>query len=228
MLLRPVLDDAGETVDLLFAYANARTGDVAGLPADELVGQRVLVALPAFPRDVFDAFVEVLRTGEPLHTTMDYYRDAFAGHPVFAGVFQITASRLGGDAVIVIFDDVAERARARAAERRYGAVLKATSDWVSIADRDHRLVYVNPGGRRMVGIGPDEDITGTPIGGFSPPWAGRSCVARHSPWRCATASGAGTSLACIATVARSPSRRSSSPEPMRAATSTSTPRSRAT
>jgi PAS domain S-box-containing protein len=179
VLLRPVFEDAGEIVDLRFAYANARAGDVAGLPADELVGQRVLVALPAFPRDVFEALVEVRRSGEPLHTTMDYYRDAFAGHPQFAGVFHITASRLGDDAVIVIFDDVAARARARAAERRYGAVLEATSDWVSIADRDHRLVYVNPGGRRMVGIAPDEDIAGTPIGTFSPPWA-REIVRREA------------------------------------------------
>jgi PAS domain S-box-containing protein len=179
VLLRPVLGDVGEIVDLRFAYANARVGDVAGLPADELVGQHVLVALPAFPREIFEALVEVLRTGEPLHTTMDHYRDTFAGHAEFAGVFQITASRLGDDAMIVIFDDVAARARTRAAERRYGAVLDATSDWVSIADRDHRLVYVNPGGRRMVGIGPDEDITGTPIGAFSPPWA-REIVRRDA------------------------------------------------
>ena len=56
-------------------------------------------------------------------------------------------------------------------EQLYGAVLEATSDWVSIADRDHQLVYINAGGRRMVGIGADEDISGRRIGEFSPPWA---------------------------------------------------------
>jgi PAS domain S-box-containing protein len=32
-------------------------------------------------------------------------------------------------------------------------------------------VYVNAGGRRMVGIGPDEDIVGLRVGQFSPAWA---------------------------------------------------------
>jgi PAS domain S-box-containing protein len=178
VVLRPVRNELGEIVELVYAYVNARAGEVAGVSASALVGQGVLVAMPTFPRDVFEALVAVLRDGEPLHTTMDY-RDAVAGRPEFSGIFQITASRLTGDALLVIFDDVAARARALATERRYGAVLEATSDWVSIADRDHRLVYVNPGGRRMVGIGPDEDITGTPIGAFSPPWA-REIVRREA------------------------------------------------
>ncbi len=169
-VLRAVRDDGGEIVDLSYAYANARTGDVFGVPSAELVGVRLLGAQPALPRDVFAAFVAVLQDGEPLRLTRDF-SDIFSGRSDFSGVFQITASRLSDDALIVIFDDVTERARAHAAERRYGAVLDATSDWVSIADHEHRLVYINPGGRRMVGIGLDEDIAGTPIGGFSPPWA---------------------------------------------------------
>ena len=68
-------------------------------------------------------------------------------------------------------------ALALSTEQLYGAVLEATSDWVSIADRDQRLVYINAGGRRMVGIGADEDISGRRIGEFSPPW-GREHVRR--------------------------------------------------
>ena len=73
--------------------------------------------------------------------------------------FEVSASRLG-DGLLVVYDDIGARARAQATERRYGAVLEATSDWVSIADGDNNLVYINPAGRRMVGIGLDEDITG--------------------------------------------------------------------
>nr|MBA3746724.1 SpoIIE family protein phosphatase [Solirubrobacterales bacterium] len=86
------------------------------------------------------------------------------------GRFDVTASRWG-EALLVVYDDLADRARARSAERRFEAVLEATSDWVSIADPAQNLVYVNGGGRRMVGIGLDEDIRGRRIGEFSPAWA---------------------------------------------------------
>lgn len=177
-LLRPLRNDAGTIVDLLYAYANERAGDAAGVPSGVLLGKRVLVALPAFPRDVFDEFVAVLDGGEPMRSVLDY-GDAFAGHARFSGSFQISASRLTADALLVVFDDVAARSRARGVERRFAAVLDATSDWVSIADGDQRLVYINEGGRRMVGIGLDEDIAGIPIGEFSTPWA-REVVRREA------------------------------------------------
>jgi len=176
-LLRPVRDDLGTVVDFVYAYVNRRAGDAAGVPASFLLGQRVLAALPSFPSDVFEGLVGVLENGEPLHGTLDY-SEAFAGHPEFSGHFQITASRLD-DGLLVVYDDVTARARARAAEQRYGAVLEATSDWVSIGDRDQRLIYINAGGRRMVGLGLDEDIGGVRIGEFSPAWA-REVVRREA------------------------------------------------
>ena len=105
----------------------------------------------------------------PLRTQLDL-SDRFADGAAFSARFEISASRLG-DGLLVVYDDVGALARAQASERRYGAVLEATSDWVSIADRHNNLVYINPAGRRMVGIGIDEDITGRRIGEFSPAWA---------------------------------------------------------
>ena len=84
----------------------------------------------------------------------------------------------------------ARASRAQAIERRYGAVLEATSDWVSIADRDNNLLYVNPAGRRMVGMDLDEDITGRRVGDFSPAWARERVLGEGSPPRAAMARGA--------------------------------------
>jgi PAS domain S-box-containing protein len=176
-LLRPVRDDAGAVVDLVYAYVNRRARDAAGVPATALLGQRALEALPALSRELFDGLIAVLDGGEPLRTELDY-GEAFAGHPRLSGRVQISASRLG-DALLVVCDDVGARAETRRARERYGAVLEATSDWVSIADAEHNLIYVNAGGRRMVGIGPDEDITNRRIGEFSPAWA-REFVRREA------------------------------------------------
>jgi PAS domain S-box-containing protein len=169
VVLLPVRDDSGSIVDFVFDYANRGAGSVARLPAAELVGRRLRASLPAFPPALFEGFVAVLEGGPPLRTEVDY-SDRFAGREPFSARFEVSASRLG-EGLLVVYDDVGARARARATERRFGAVLEATSDWVSIADRDARLVYINSAGRRMVGIGLDEDITGSRIGEFSPAWA---------------------------------------------------------
>jgi anti-anti-sigma factor len=169
VVLAPVRDGDGAVVDFVVDYANSAAVAVAGATADEALGRTVRDVLPAFPDDLFERLVAVVEEGRPLRTQLDY-RDAFAGRPAFEGRFDVSASRVGGR-VLVVYEDVTARRRALAAERRFGAVIEATSDWVSIADGDERLVYVNAGGRRMVGIEPDEDIVGLPVGQFSPAWA---------------------------------------------------------
>jgi PAS domain S-box-containing protein len=173
VLLRPVRDAADAVGDFVFDYVNNWAGHAAGMPIARLLGRRILEGQWAVPRSLFDEFVVVLLTGEPLRTVVDY-GERFAGNPDFSGSFQLTASQLG-DAVLVVYEDLA----ARTTEKHYGAVLEATSDWVSIADRDQNLVYVNAGGRRMVGIGLDEDIRGRRAGEFSPAWA-RELVRKHA------------------------------------------------
>ena len=167
LLLRPLRDETGEVVDFVFAYVNRWSGHVGAVAPEDLVGQRA--RLHAIPRELFDKLVSTLITGDPLHTTLDY-GERFTGNPECSGSFQITASRLG-DELLVIYDDVVARASARSVEQRYGAVIEATSDWVSIADGDQNLIYVNAGGRRMVGLASDEDIRGLRLGAFAPPWA---------------------------------------------------------
>ncbi len=187
-LLRPRRDDAGVVIDLVYAYANAAAGEVAGFAASSLLGRGLRESLPAFPEELFEALVAVLAGGEPLHAEMDY-REAFRRHPKFSGHFELSASKLG-DALLVVYCDLDARAKVRTVERRYGAVLDATSDWVSIADRDLNLIYINAGGRAMVGMSEDEDIAGRRIGAFSPKWA-RDHVRRvalavareHGVWR---------------------------------------------
>lgn len=169
VVLLPVRDDAGVVVDLVVDHANRSACALARLPAEELLGRRLLEVVPELPPALLARLLAVLETGEPLRAREDQ-RALFAGRTDVSGRFELAASRLG-DALLVVASDEELHAAASATERRYRAVLEATSDWVSIADRDNNLLYVNAAGRRMVGIGPDEDITGRRIGDFSPAWA---------------------------------------------------------
>src|SRR5215218_6038905 len=188
IVLAPVRDETHAVVDFVFEYANRGASAVAGVPASAIVGRRLRESLPAFPSGLFHELVGLLDDGVPLRTEVDL-TDRFAGGAPFTGRFEIAASRLG-ERLLIVYEDVAAHARIRATERRYGAVLEATSDWVSIADGDNNLVYVNSAGRRMIGIGIDEDISGRRIGEFSPAWARERVIGealevarREGSWR---------------------------------------------
>lgn len=49
---------------------------------------------------------------------------------------------------------------------RFRSLVEATADFVAIADLRGRLVYMNPGGRRLVGLHPDADVTATHISDY--------------------------------------------------------------
>ncbi|HEU4524013.1 MAG TPA: PAS domain-containing protein, partial [Gemmatimonadales bacterium] len=49
---------------------------------------------------------------------------------------------------------------------RFRALVEATTDFVAIADLQGRLVYMNPGGRRLVGLEPRVDVTATQVADY--------------------------------------------------------------
>ena len=59
---------------------------------------------------------------------------------------------------------------------RFQALVEASSDLIAIADPSGRLLYLNPGGRQMVGLEPHADVTTMRIPDLLPPEA-------HEFWR---------------------------------------------
>ncbi|HEX7049486.1 MAG TPA: PAS domain S-box protein, partial [Longimicrobiales bacterium] len=83
--------------------------------------------------------------------------------------------------IVVALRDVTERRARDAALRRMATVLDATSDFVSTADPHGRLLYMNRAGRRMVGIGEDDDVRGCIISDFHPPPAAERLLREAIP-----------------------------------------------
>jgi PAS domain S-box-containing protein len=67
--------------------------------------------------------------------------------------------------------DVTERAQAEAARARMAAILEETPDFVSTADVQQGLEFINRAGRRMLGIPDGEDVRGTRVPNVHPAWA---------------------------------------------------------
>ncbi|TAJ10419.1 MAG: PAS domain S-box protein [Nitrospirae bacterium] len=89
----------------------------------------------------------------------------------------------GGQPVRMVgtVQDVTERRRAEEGRKQLADILQATTDFVGTADRDGRALFVNRAGRRLVGIGEDEDITSARIPDFHPEWAARLVIAEGLP-----------------------------------------------
>jgi PAS domain S-box-containing protein len=55
--------------------------------------------------------------------------------------------------------------------KRLTTIMESTSDLVSMSAPDGRIIYINRSGRKMVGWGEDEDISGKKIPDIHPEWA---------------------------------------------------------
>ncbi|MEG4278367.1 PAS domain S-box protein [Microcoleus sp. MON1_C1] len=75
--------------------------------------------------------------------------------------------------IVSIARDITESKQAEIANRTLAAILEATPDFVGICNLEGRPVYINKAGRKMVGIGENEDISHRQVAEFTPA-SGRS------------------------------------------------------
>jgi diguanylate cyclase (GGDEF)-like protein/PAS domain S-box-containing protein len=81
--------------------------------------------------------------------------------------------------VVCVAKDITERRRAAEAQERLTTILEAATDFIGMARPDGRCLYMNRAGRRMVGLGPDEELT--TVDRYSPEWAVRKFVEEGFP-----------------------------------------------
>lgn len=78
-------------------------------------------------------------------------------HPALVAVELI---ELEGDAALLsVVRDMTQQRQTEVSRRRLVRMTEAISDFVAIGNLDGRLIYLNSGGRKMVGLGPEADIT---------------------------------------------------------------------
>lgn len=70
-----------------------------------------------------------------------------------------------------LLEEIVEREKAEAAQRRYVSLLEATTDFVGFANKDKIPFFLNKSGRKLVGLNEDEDISKLTVLNFHPKWA---------------------------------------------------------
>ncbi len=73
--------------------------------------------------------------------------------------------------VLVLLEDIAERKRVDEQRERWAALVDASPDFIGYADpKTAQIRYINKGGRKMCGIGEDEDIDTLTLDDVHPAW----------------------------------------------------------
>jgi len=129
-----IRDDARQIVDFECLLVNPQAEKMINRSSEDLVGSRMLMELPGHDDSgLFDAYAEVVETGEPLETELHYSSNDFDRW------LQIVAVRIE-DGVAVTFRDISERKRSAQAMAATNAKLeqrnRALRDFAYIASHD--------------------------------------------------------------------------------------------
>ncbi len=77
--------------------------------------------------------------------------------------------------------DITRRKELEAERERLSSIVEATPDFVAIADVAHRVQYLNPGARRLLGLGAGDDVSTLQIPDAHPRWAARRVLGEGIP-----------------------------------------------
>lgn len=163
--------------DWVLTFANAAGARSTGVRADEVVGRSLWEVFPGLADTTFGRWFRACFDQQVAAETEDYYepRDAWFSVRTFPSPDGLTIYFRDVTAVRRLADEH-ERARraereAHAARARFESLVEASSDFIAIAGLDGRVLYLNPGGRRLVGISADADVTTTAIADYLTPEA---------------------------------------------------------
>jgi PAS domain S-box-containing protein len=136
------------------------------IPPQELLGKRMQDVFPAEQSEVFYKVVQrVLATKQT--TQIEY--ELIVGNQVVW--YEASISPLSADSILWVARDITNRKRGQEEQARLSAILQATTDMVATADLKGFVLYINQAGRKMLGLGEDEDVTRTRITDYHTEWA---------------------------------------------------------
>jgi PAS domain S-box-containing protein len=155
VLLTPLHDDAGGIVDFVYAYANEAACVANVLGREELVGLRVLERVTQLaPVGLFDEYVTVIETGEPL-VLDDFAQPNRRGGEPDHRCFDVRALR-AGELLVLTWRDVTERDRAEVDHARLATIVRSSYDAIISVGADRRITSWNGGAEALYGYDAEE------------------------------------------------------------------------
>jgi len=156
--------------DEMITYANPTAQKLLGLNASaSLQGVSVSKLMPeACAGLIREQIRQILDTAHVLYAVEGTLL-RLDGTEFDAEVTSAPCEYQGSPAVQLIIHDISDRKRAEAELQRLFSIIETSSDFISMADVDGHVLYVNPVGRKMMAIAEDVDISSMEIKDFHSP-----------------------------------------------------------
>ena len=156
----------------IIVNANESFLSLHGLSRQETIGHSSLeLNIWAYPEQRLEMLGLITQQGR-----VQNYRMTFRRKNGSLGVALVSAEMMDLNGETFLFATLADISQLILLEEersRLAEIIEKTSDMVSIADCEGRVRYLNPAGRQLLGLSPDEDLAGTKIPDYHPEWAYR-------------------------------------------------------
>jgi len=158
--------------DFKLKRVNKAFADAFGLHPKEVIGRTCYELVHGSKKPHPDCpCKKSLLTKEP--ATVEFF-DTFLNKYLEVSTSPVLDNKGEVTSVVHIARDITERKRVEEMQKRLVAILEATPDFVGFADaKDKHIIYVNKAGRKMCGIGDNEDVTKLKIDDVHPEWTNK-------------------------------------------------------
>jgi PAS domain S-box-containing protein len=147
-----IRDDAGQIIDFRFDYLNPAALENHRMTGKD-IGKSLCNVFPAFRTSgLFEEYIQLIETGEPLIKEDLVYEDVFGGER-FTRVYSLHATKLDDGFVSCCRDETAQRQADRdlqAADRKIMEIWESMTDAYVTVDRDWRMIYANRAATQIV------------------------------------------------------------------------------
>ncbi|MEJ2599149.1 MAG: PAS domain S-box protein [Anaerolineales bacterium] len=161
-ILSAVRNDENQIVDFRYEYINEVGCRLNQRSREEQIGHTLLELLPAHKDSgIFDQYMRVVETGEPLITESLFYEDVYGKRQRLRRAFDFQAVKLG-DGFVVTWRDVSRRVKNQQAlieaEELARSTLDGLSAHIAIIDQDGMILAVNQAWRDFAKANGGEDV----------------------------------------------------------------------
>jgi PAS domain S-box-containing protein len=151
-ILQPVRNVKDEIVDFTWVYENQAIARINGTDPQEVIGKRLLDLFPSHRgTSIFEAYVDVANSGKS-----QIFEDVYVGEIVSKPTWLRLVIVSMGEYIVNLAQNITERKQAELEKQKFFLIAESSSEFIGMCDLDMQPIYVNPAGRRMVGL-PDTE-----------------------------------------------------------------------
>lgn len=150
------------SVDGTVKYVNSSILKLINLPAEAILGQRVMTIPPILSYSMLlDFFNSAVEKGEPIRREINIVE--FIGMEWFDCVAVPVKSNGCVKSILFVARDITDKKNAEMELMKFKSLVENSVDLIGMSDSEGKLLFINKNGRKTIGLNVDSDISNLSI-----------------------------------------------------------------